>query len=65
MNAIITLANHDTKSFLDVLAMLTIVENEIDKLEYTGNFNSLTSKNCMASIQMIRQNVLKKLIDNV
>lgn len=65
MTKTITLANHDSKSILDVLALLTIVEREIDKLEYTGNYNAETQEFCLEAIGMIKYNVLKKLIEDV
>jgi histone acetyltransferase (RNA polymerase elongator complex component) len=62
MNELTVLAHHDTQLILKVLATLVILEYDLDQLEYTGKFNSQTSENCIESIAMIRQNVLKKLI---
>lgn len=58
-----TLIDHTEKdNTLRVLTLLTMLENYIAMLEYSGDYNAVNEDDILRQVNYIRHNVLKKLV---
>ena len=51
--------------FVDIIALIELVKNKINQIEYTGDFNLIVEKNCMILLNNLNEELMKKLIRTV
>ena len=62
-NNIVILANRDSELLLNTFALIEILKDNISRLEYTGDFHSINSLRCDCELNLIRNTIMKKLIE--
>jgi hypothetical protein len=50
---------------LDIIALIELVKNKINQIEYTGDFNAATEEHCSNLLNTLNAELMKKLIRTI